>query len=146
MRTIRIIGIAAVAVVPLSVAGALALAWLVDANEYRGQIERLVRDRTGRRLTIGGKLEFKLFPWLALSVQDLKLGSPPAFAAEPFIAIRTANIGVPLLPLLRKHLEVRNITVDGLNVNLVRRGHLSNWTLGESSPSTGASADKSGGG
>lgn len=141
MRMVRIVAITAGALVALLVLGAIALLLFVNPNDYRGRIEQAAQQQTGRRLTISGKLELKVFPWLALSVQDLKLGNPPGFGAQPFLSVHEASIGVRLLPLLHSRLEVSRIAVDGLSIHLVSRGQANNWKdlAQEKSPSASPS-------
>ncbi len=127
MRIVRIVAILAGALVALVVLGVIGLLLFVDPNRYRGDIERVAKEHTARVLTIHGKLELKIFPWLAVSVHDVELSNPPEFGAKPFATVENASIGVKLLPLLGKRLEVSRIALQGVNVNLVSRGEENNW-------------------
>jgi AsmA protein len=127
MRILRIVAIMAGALLALVVVGVVALLLFVDPNRYRGDIERVAKEHSARVLVIRGKLELKIFPWLALSVHDVELSNPPGFGAQPFMTVQNASIGVKLLPLLGKRLEVSRIALDGVNVNLVSRGQENNW-------------------
>jgi AsmA protein len=127
MRILRIVAIVAGALLALVVLGVVALLLFVDPNRYRGDIERVAKEHSARVLVIHGKLELKVFPWLALSVHDVQLSNPPGFGAQPFMTVQNASIGVKLLPLLGKRLEVSRIALDGVNVNLVSRGQENNW-------------------
>lgn len=124
---VRIAAITAGILVALVVLSVIGLLLFVNPNDYRGRIEQVVQQRTGRQLTIAGKLELKVFPWLALSVQDLRLGNPPEFGTQPFLTVHDVSIGVKLLPLLTKRLEVSRIAVDGLSVKLISRAQTNNW-------------------
>jgi AsmA protein len=127
MRIFRIIALVAGALLALVVIGVGALLLFVDPNRYRGDIERAAKEHTARVLVIRGKLELKIFPWLALSVHDVQLSNPTGFGAQPFMTVQNASIGVKLLPLLGKRLEVSRIALDGVNLNLVSRGDENNW-------------------
>src|SRR6266702_781310 len=127
MRIFRIVAIVVGALLALVVIGIAALLLFVDPNRYRGDIERAAKEHTARVLVIHGKLHLKIFPWLALSVQDVQLSNPPGFGAQPFMTVQNASIGVKLLPLLGKKLEVSRISLDGVNLNLVSRGDGNNW-------------------
>ena len=128
MRIFRIVAIVAGALVTLVVIGVVALLLFVDPNRYRGDIERVAKEHSGRVLTIHGKLELKIFPWLALSVHDMQLSNPAEFGSQPpFLTVQNASIGVKLLPLLGKRLEVSRIALNGVNLNLVSRGDENNW-------------------
>jgi AsmA protein len=121
MRGLKIVGIAVAGLIGLAMLAAVAVWLLVDPNAYRGDIERLAEQHTGRPLHIGGKLDLKLFPWLAISIADVRLGNPPGYGSVPFVTVRQASVGVRLLPILRKRLEVSRLSVDGLTANLVSR-------------------------
>jgi AsmA protein len=127
MRVLRIVAIVVAALLALVVIGVVALLLFVDPNRYRGDIERVAKEHSARVLTLHGKLELKIFPWLALSVHDVQLSNPEGFGTQPFMTVQNASIGVKLLPLLGKRLEVSRIALDGVNVNLVSRGEENNW-------------------
>src|SRR5690349_17855309 len=133
MRAIRIVAIIAGAFVALIVIAVIALLVFVDPNKYRGDIERMAHEHTARVLEIRGKIHLKVFPWLALSVNDVQLSNRPGFGTDPFMAVQNASIGVRVLPLISGRLEVSKIALEGVHLNLVSRGEENNWKdLGES--------------
>ena len=147
MRALKIAGIVVGALVGLVVLGAVAIVLLVDPNDYKDDIAKLVQQKTGRPLQIRGELDLKLFPWIALEIHDVTLGNPPGYGNEPFLSVSRASVGVKLLPLLHKQVEVRRVSVDGLAITLVSRSdEQNNWKdLGESNaeapaPESGSTA------
>ncbi|MEA3178980.1 MAG: AsmA protein [Gammaproteobacteria bacterium] len=137
MRIFRIVAIVAGTLVALVLLGVIALLLFVDPNRYRGDIEKAAQEHSARVLTIHGKLELKVFPWLALSVHDVELSNRPGFGKQPFLTVQNASIGVKLLPLLSQRLEVSRVKLEGANINLVTRGEQNNWQdLGEESKDT----------
>jgi AsmA protein len=134
MRAIKIAALVVGGLIGLLVLLAIVVALWIDPNDYRGEIEKRAAQATGRPLHIGGKLDLKLFPWIALQVSDVSLGNPAGYGTEPFLTVKHADVGVKLLPLLHKELEVRRITLEGLAVNLVSRSdEENNWKdLGKS--------------
>ena len=135
MRALKLFGLIAGGILALVVLCAIALLIFIDPNDYRSDIERLARQHTGRDLHIGGKIDLKLFPWLALEIHDVSLGNPPGYGEDAFAVVTSASVGVKLLPLLRNRMEVRRVTLDGLKVNLISRSDTdNNWKdLGTSS-------------
>ena len=128
MRAVKIAGIVVGALVGLIVLAMVAIVVLVDPNDYRDDIAKLVQQKTGRPLEIRGKLGLKLFPWIALEVNDVRLGNPSGYGSDPFLTVTSANVGVKLLPLLHKQVEVRRVSIDGLSVTLVSRSpEQNNW-------------------
>ena len=63
--------------------------------------------------TIQGKIELKILPFLAVALHDVQLGKLPGFGTQPLATVRSASVGVKLLPLLGKRIEVRRIAIDG---------------------------------
>jgi AsmA protein len=128
MRQLKILVIVVAALVALSAAAAVAVLLSVDPNAYRGQIERLTEQKTGRPLRIGGQLHLKLFPYLAISIEDVQLGNRPGYGQSAFLSVRRASVGVRLLPILRKRLEVSRVVLDGVSAHLVSRSASdNNW-------------------
>ena len=128
MQQLKILGIVLAVVIVLAVSATVAVLLSVDPNAYRGQIERLAEQKTGRRLQIGGQLHLQLFPYLALSIVDVQLGNPRDYGQSAFLSVRRASVGIRLLPILRKRLEVSRIVVDGLSAHLVSRSASdNNW-------------------
>lgn len=146
MRALKMVGIIVAAFIGLAVMAGLAVLLLVDPNAYRADIERLAQRQTGRPLHIGGKLDLKLFPWLAISIADVQLGNPPAYGDTAFVTIRKASVGVRLLPILRKRLEVSRVAVDGLTANLVSRSASDNNWKDLTEPKGGGAQKSDGGG
>ena len=127
MRPARLVMIVAGCLVGILVLGVLALLLFVDPNKYRGDIQQAVQQHLGRQLTIQGKIELKILPFLAVALHDVQLGNPPGFGTQPFATVRSASVGVKLLPLLAKRIEVSRIAIDGLSATLVSRGETNNW-------------------
>jgi AsmA protein len=134
MRALKIAGIVLGGLVALIVLGLVAILVFVDPNDYRDDIATWVEEKTGRPLTIRGELGLKVFPWIAIDIHDVTLGNPPGYGSEPFLTVQQASVGVKLLPLLSKRVEVSRVAIDGLAVTLISRSDEdNNWKdLGES--------------
>lgn len=113
----------------LLVVGALVAAVLLfNPNDYRQQISAVVEKETGRSLQLG-ELGMKIFPWLRVSIADVKLGNAAGFGEQPFAEVKQVSVGVELLPLLMdRQVKASTISLDGLHVNLAKNAQgLSNW-------------------
>lgn len=138
MRALKIAGIVVGSIVALIVVALLAVVLLVDPNDYRDDIERIVESKTGRQLSLSGDLHLSIFPWLALEAGPASLGEAPGFGDEPFVSIQQARVGVRLLPLIRGKIEVGNVRLAGARIRLItdEQGR-NNWAdLGEQKEST----------
>lgn len=113
----------------LVLAAALALvALFFDPNAHKAELQRLVLAHTGRELTLPGQLKLKLFPWLAVELGRATLGNAPGFGPEPMVEIEHARLGVKLLPLLHRKLEIGAISLDSPTIRLaVDAGGHNNW-------------------
>src|SRR6201989_1218123 len=127
MRIVRIVAIVAGTLVGLIVVAVIALLLFVDPNKYRGDIQKAAKQHTGRELTIRGKLDLKVFPWIAVGVSDMELSNRPGFGSQPMLTVQNASLGVELLPLLSSRLEVSKVKLEGAHLNLVSRGEQNNW-------------------
>jgi len=112
--------IVAGAVVVLIVAVALLVPRLVDPNQYKDRISALVKEKTGRNLTISGDISLSVFPWLGAEIGAMQLGNGPGFDAGAFVSVERAKVKVKLLPLLSKQVEADVVSLEGLILNLER--------------------------
>ncbi len=107
---------------------AITLTLVFDPNEYKGEIIKVVKDKTGRELRIEGKLGWSFFPWIGIETGKLELGNAPGFGTEPFARIDAAGAKVELLPLLRRQVVVDTVFLDSLKLNLARNAAgKTNW-------------------
>ena len=110
---------------------AAALAYVLvffDPNAHKQELAQLVHDRTGRELNLPGDLKLRLYPWVAIEVGRATLGNAPGFGAEPMVELEHARLGVKLLPLLHRKLEIGAVTLDAPVIRLAvdATGH-NNW-------------------
>ncbi len=145
-------GLIAVVVLVLVALGAY-FAFLFDANDYRDRLVSLVKEQTGRTLTLNGEIKLSLFPWLGLSIGAAELSNAPGFSDRPFASLAAAEARVKLLPLLSNTVAIDRVKVSGLQMSLERRKDgQTNWADLGRSDSTSAPAkdegesDKGGGG
>ncbi|WJW75319.1 AsmA family protein [Thiohalobacter sp. IOR34] len=147
MKPLRLLAYLLAGLVGLLLVAAIALPLLVDPNDYKDEITRLVEDSTGRGLDIQGDLELSVFPWLGVEIGETRLGNAPGFGDQPFARVESVEVRVRLLPLLRKELQMSTLRLDGLQLYLARNADgRSNWDdlLGEAKPA--ASPGKAEGG
>lgn len=126
-RPLKIIAWIAAALVALVLLAAIVLPLVVDPNDFRDEIAQAVESRTGRELVIEGDLGLSVFPWLGVDIGKARLANAPFAGEAPMVSIEGASVGVRLLPLLARRLEVRNVALDGLRLNLYRGPEGTNW-------------------
>jgi len=122
---LAIVGIVAV----LLVVATIVLPMVIDPNNYKDQIADAVREKTGRELTIGGEINWSVFPSIGLELSDVKLGNPEGFGEQPMLDIGEAGISVKFLPLLKSRVEVGEVSMSDVSINLSRKADgENNWT------------------
>jgi AsmA protein len=112
-----ILGIAGGLVVLVIVVIAV-IAATFDPNAYKPQIVDLVKQKTGRTLTMDGKIGLRFFPRIGAEVERVALSGPKGQGT--FAKVEEARVAVALLPLLSKQVIVDKVVLTGLAVDLVR--------------------------
>lgn len=91
-----------------------------DPNAYKHRIEAWVVEVSGREFTLAGPIELNLLPSLGLRLEDARLANADGFGAEPFAELRSIELAVAALPLLRGEIDVQRIDIDGGTLRLAR--------------------------
>ena len=89
-----------------------------DPNDYKPQIVQLVKERTGRTLTISGDIRLKIFPKIGAAVGKTTLSERNS--EKVFAGVDEAQVYVALIPLFSRQMVVDQVRLDGLRVDLVR--------------------------
>lgn len=127
MGAVKKIALGVGGIVGLGVIGAGIFLATIDPNDYRDEITQVVNQQTGRELQIG-EMKLSLFPHLGLSLQNAQLSNAKGFDQTPFVAVKEVSVGVAILPLLHKQLQVDALTLYGLKLHLQRNAQgVTNW-------------------
>jgi AsmA protein len=129
MKILKIAGITVGALLLLLVVGAGVLLMVFDPNDYKGEVQKVVRDQTGRELALPGKISLSLFPDIALSFGPATLGNASGFGTEPMLQLERVRLGVKLRPLFSKRVEVSSVEIARPVVRLqVDKSGRDNWS------------------
>jgi len=121
---LAIVGIVAV----LLAVATIVLPMVIDPNNYKDQIAAAVSAKTGRNLTIGGEIKWSVFPSIGLELSDVSLGNPGGFGDQPMLDIGEAGITVKFLPLLKRQVEIGEVSMSDVSINLSRKADgETNW-------------------
>ncbi|BBO90638.1 AsmA family protein [Desulfosarcina ovata] len=127
-KVIKWILIGGLGIVGLLIVILLVVPFFVDLNTYKPLMEEKVAAATGRTFQIGSDLKLSLFPWAGVSFSDLELGNPKGFEKPAFLKIKSFEVRVKLLPLLKKDIEVQKFIASGPQVTLIKhRDGRTNW-------------------
>lgn len=105
------------AVAVLLLLGVIVLPFVVDADRFRPQAEAKLQAALGRHVSVGA-VKLSLWSGLALRAESLRIGEPLKGAADGALLVDAGPTAVHVawLPLLRKRVEVRSLTIAGLSV------------------------------
>jgi AsmA protein len=127
-KTLKILGLTLIVLFGVLIAAAILLPFVFDPNQYKEEIIRLVKDKTGRDLKIEKKIGWSFFPRLGVEAGGLELSNAPGFGKEPFAKIDAAGVHVGFLPLLSGRIAVDTVFLHGLNLNLAKNAAgKNNW-------------------
>ena len=102
----------------LLVAGAAILALSFDPNQYKDEVEKLVKEKSGRTLKFHGDVKLAFWPSIGVAVGKVTLSRRAS--AHDFAAFDAAHVSVRLLPLLRGEVLVDQVRVAGLKASVIR--------------------------
>ncbi len=152
-KLLKIGGIVIGGIIVLVLLAVVLLVTFVDPNDYKNDIASLVKEKTGRELTIGGKIGFTFYPWLGFDIGKVSLSNAQGFSNRPFAKIEEAKVSVQIMPLLSHRLIVDTVILNGLDVSLERnKNGKTNWedlsqpSAAVTPPKAGAPAPASEGG
>ncbi len=102
----------------LLTAAAAILALTFDPNHYKDEVEKLVKERTGRTLKFHGDVKLAFWPSLGVSVGKVTLSRRAS--EHDFAAFDSAHVSVRVLPLLRGEAQVDQVRIAGLKASVIR--------------------------
>jgi len=118
MKWLKVALYAAGTLVVLLIAAAVFVAATFDPNKYKGEIETLVKQRTGRTLKFHGDIGLAFWPSIGVNVGKVTLSRRAS--ANDFASLASAHAAVAVLPLLRGEVRVDRISVSGLKASVIR--------------------------
>ncbi len=129
----RKLGIALIVIIVLVIIAIVAIPLVVDVNRYHGLVQSQLEKALGRPVTFGA-MHLSMTP-PGVRMDNLVIGEDPQFGGGAFAQAHYIDASVKLLPLLRKNVDIRSLTLDQPQVELIKnRAGLWNFsTLGKKS-------------
>jgi len=118
LKALKILLYLVLGLVVLVVAAVAIFAMTFDPNRYKDDIQRIVKDKTGRTLELKGPLELAFWPSLGAKVSGVVLSEHGT--SQPFVSLESAHASVALLPLLRGGVTVDRVRLSGLRAQIVK--------------------------
>jgi len=105
----------------------VAAPFFIDANQYKSLIVDQAEKATGRHMEIG-QLHASLFPWVGLRLEDVHIANPKGFAKGDLLQVKSLDVQVAVMPLLRGKYQIERFVLDSPKVQLTRAADgFSNW-------------------
>ncbi len=104
----------------------------LDLETYRRPLQSELSTRLGRPVTLGGAMSWKVSLWPTMVVEGIAVGNPPWASRPEFVRAERLLVQVALPSLLRRHLEILQLRLDGADV-LFEYGPdaAKNWVFGK---------------
>ncbi len=112
----------------LLVLAVILLPLVFDPNEHKPRIQQLAAESIGREVELRGPIEWSVFPWIAINLNDVSVANEGGFKGDHLASIEQVAVRVKLLPLLRKQIQIGQVELKQPSINLqVARSGQSNW-------------------
>ncbi len=93
---------------------------LVSVEKAQHLLVTKVREQTGRELVIAGPAEVRIWPDLAVHVEQVRLSSPEGFGHEPMLEVPELDVEVAILPLLKRQLVLHGFVMHQPVIRLMK--------------------------
>jgi len=101
-----------------------------DLNKYKPQIEKIVFEQTGRKLTLEGDVALKISLVPTIALKNATFENAPWAQEKNMVTIKEADISLAILPLLNKEIEIGQVNIIDPVVNLeVASDGAQNWVF-----------------
>lgn len=128
MKTIIKIAASVIILVALLVTiTVIVLVKTVNPNDFKNSIDNYLYQKTGRHLTINGKISWSFIPWIGIELQQVSIGNPANFQGPNLADIGTLEVKVRFWPLLTGNLQIGKIIVKNAKINLIKTATENNW-------------------
>src|SRR6478736_2214642 len=106
-------------VIVFVIAGLLTLPFLVDLASYQDQYKPLIEDALNRKIELQS-IRLTIWPRIGARIVGFTVMDDPSFSAGPFASLTSLDIGVKLLPLLSKKVEIEEITLRNPLITVIK--------------------------
>lgn len=121
---------------------ALVIPFLIPADEYQKRLLLLAEEKIGRKITVGGEVEFTLLPEVAVQIKNITVANAQGFTAPYFARLEQLNLLLDPWPLLDRQVIVKELVISRPTIYLEKNASgKTNWEFApEKSSSAKASA------
>ena len=121
------IGLSVVLFFTLSIVLFFLVIKVIDFNEYKPKIQKMIKEATGYELAIKGDITLSLTP-VGVSILNVEVSNPSYQGEAPFAQLGSFDVAIEIAPLLRKEVKIKYIALENLTL-LIEKGKMENLTL-----------------
>ena len=99
----------------------------IDFNQFKPKITRMVKDATGKQLTIKGDIYANIFPGIHLSVSDVSFENAKGFKDPYLVQMKKLQIYVSLIDLWNNKISIKKLSLKQPKIYLETQGSRNNW-------------------
>lgn len=92
---------------------------LVDPNRFKDPLQNNLSVLIARDIQINGDIDWRIYPWLGLTVQKLTVVNPPGFTTQDFAQIEKISLSVKLIPLIKGNINLGTISLSQPTIKLI---------------------------
>ncbi len=128
-KLLKIVG----AVFLVGVIAIIAVPFIVPVDTMKEPVLAKIEAMTGRRVSIG-RISLSLFPDIALKAEDVHVGNPAWAGSGDMASIRELRVGVKLMPLLHRQVDITEVTLGEPVIALIKNHAQANWQFTAAQP------------
>lgn len=117
-RAFKYLGLTLAALLALALLLLAYILFFINPNDYKGEIAKVVKDKTDMDLALQDTLSWQFWPRIRLHLGRTTLTDTQA--GKTLVAIRQADVSVQVLPLLAKRIAIDEVVLDGANVEFLQ--------------------------
>lgn len=117
-RVAKILAIVIGGLLAVVILAAAYILLVVDPNDYKGEIAKVVKDKTDMDLTLSDRLSWQFWPNIRLHLGKTALTDTAA--GNTLVAIDKADVSVQLMPLFAKRIAIDEVILDGAKLDFIR--------------------------
>lgn len=134
------LGLALGLIIVLLIAAAFILPSVIPTSTYRDPVETAARDALNRDVTLGGDISLQILPQLQIRASEVSIANVDGFGDEAFAEMREMRVGLRLIPLLSRRVEITEFVLVEPTIRLAQNRRGNNWTFTAPDADTAAPA------
>lgn len=111
----------------------LLLVIFVKSKDFTPMVSKALSEKTGVTIPIEGRISLSIFPWPAVTANNLVIKNATAFKApakySEFITIKRLSARIKVMQLFHGNIQLANIVIDHASINLITaKNGQTNWS------------------